>query len=425
MVGLWCVVTAVAGRAEDWDRFRGPNGTGVVDATTVPTHWTDADYIWKVQLPGIGHSSPVVWGQHVYVTCADQAASARRLVCLNTRDGSVMWQRDYALGTITQHPDNGYASATPAADSRGVVLTWASNDAVMLLAVDHAGEERWRRDLGPFIGPHGAGASPIIVEDLVVLASEQEDYKVLARILGRDDDSGPTGESFLVAVDRATGATRWKVPRKSTLAAYSTPCVHRPEGGAPEIIFTSTSHGITAVDVATGRVTWEVPDIFEDRCVGSPIVAESLVIATYGHGTVGNLCVAVRPGSAEPPRAPAIVYHVTRSVPLVPTPVATGGRLFLWTDAGIVSCLDLATGDPVWRERVAGDYFGSPICIGERLYCVTKEGDVVVLAAAGPFRELGRVSLGEPSFATPAVADGVLYLRTASHLYALGGKSPD
>ncbi|MHB8861863.1 MAG: outer membrane protein assembly factor BamB family protein, partial [Pirellulaceae bacterium] len=410
------------GGAEVWDRFRGPNGSGLSDATTVPASWTENAYNWKVQLPGTGHSSPVVFGHHLFVTCADANTAERRIVCLNTADGSTVWRRDYPSRSLAQHPDNGYATATPAVDSRGVVVTWASAQEVVLLALTPDGTDMWRRELGPFIGPHGTGTSPLIVNDLVVLANEQEDYKALARAMGREDPNGLMGESFLIAVDRVTGETKWKVPRKSTLAPYSTPCLHRPENGSPELIFSSTSHGITAIDVASGNVNWEVADIFSDRCVGSPVTASGLIVAGYGHGTGGALCVAVRPGSQSPPREPSVAFEIKRSVPLVPTPLIVGERLFLWADSGVVTCLELPTGNLIWRERVAGDFFGSPVCIGNRLYCIAKNGDVVVLAASDTFQELARVSLGEPSFATPAVADGVMYLRTASHLYSLGGQ---
>jgi outer membrane protein assembly factor BamB len=420
LLSLLCLASWVWGAPEEWDRFRGPNGSGLSDATTVPTTWTEDDYNWKVELPGVGHSSPVICGQRLYLTCADANTAERRIICLSTVDGSTVWRRDFPSHTFAQHRDNGYATATPAVDSRGVVVTWATSEDVTLLALSYDGSELWRRSLGPFIGPHGAASSPIIVDDLVVLANEQEDYKALARVMGREDPNGIAGESFILAVNRMTGETMWQVPRKSTLAPYSTPCIYRPDGGATEIIFSSTSHGITALDAASGKVSWEVTDVFDDRCVSSPIVAAGLVLASYGHGTGGALCLAVRPGS--PDSKPSIAYEVKHSVPLVPTPLVVGQRLFFWGDNGIISCLNVSTGKLIWRERVEGDFFGSPVCVADRLYCAAKNGDVVVLAVADACQELARVSLGEPSFATPAVADGVMYLRTASHLYSLGGK---
>lgn len=423
-LALWLLASASAAGAEPdaWDRFRGPNGTGLSDAKTVPVSWTDRDYNWKAELPGRGHGSPVVWGNRVFLICADADAAQRSVICLGAGDGRIAWRRDYPLETYKQHRANGYATASPAVDSHGVVVTWSTPAEVVLLALDHDGRETWHRGLGPFIGPHGSGTSPVIVNDTVVLANEQEDYRVLYSLMGRKETDGPAGKSFWIAVNRTTGETKWQLPRTSTLASYSTPCLHRPNGGRPELIFTDTSHGITAVDVATGAITWQVDDVFEDRCVGSPVAAAGLVLAAYGHGASGYLLLAVRPGSTQ--REPEIVYRVEQSVPLVPTPLVVGRRLFLWSDDGIVTCLDVSTGRLIWRNRVGGNFFGSPICVDGRLYCIAKDGEVVVLAASDEFEELARVSLDEPSFSTPAVAGGVLYLRTASHLYSLGGGKP-
>ncbi len=421
---LLLLVSAMSAAEREWTRFRGPNGAGRSDATTVPVKWTDQDYNWKVTLSGLGHGSPVLWGNRIFLTCGDPDTAGRTILCLDTADGHTIWRREYASHTYKQHRANCYATATPAVDADGVVVTWTTPQQVVLLALDPGGRDVWRRNLGPFVGMHGSGSSPIIVEDLVVLANDQGDPQLLARLLGRKGPADPAGKSFLIAVDRKTGKTRWQVPRRTTLAAYSTPCVHRPNGGGPELIFTSTSHGVTAVDLATGEINWEVSDIFRDRCVGSAVSVPGLVIAGYGHGNRGTRCVAVRPGSRSKGREPAIVYDVTRSVPLVPAPLINQGRLFLWGDDGVVTCLNVPTGEMIWRERVGGSFYGSPVCVGGRLYCISRDGEVVVLAASDEFEVLARVPLGEASYTTPAVSGGVMYLRTSSHLFSLGGRKP-
>jgi len=409
---------------KQWSRFRGTDGAGVSDAASIPVTWTDRDYNWKVELPGTGHSSPVVRGKRIYVTCGDPKSAGRTVLCLDAADGRTLWRRDYPSKTFRQHRDNSYATATPAADDLGVVITWTTPEQLVLLALDRDGGEMWRRDLGPYVGQHGSGSSPIIVDDPVILANDQGDPKLLARLMGRKEPDTPAGKSFLIAVDRRTGKTRWQVPRRTTLAAYSTPCVHRPDGGKAELIFTSTSHGVTAVDPATGKINWQVDDVFRDRCVGSAVSIPGLVIAGYGHGIRGVRCVAVRPGSRGDGTKPTLAYDVKQSVPLVPTPLIHRGRLFLWADDGVVSCLDVTNGKEIWRERVGGSFYGSPVCVGDRLYCIAKDGTVVVLSASQQYEVLARVPLGEPSYATPAVAGGVMYLRTRSHLFSLGGKTP-
>ena len=415
-VAMLSVCAAVHAAEAEWGRFRGPDGLGISAAATIPVKWTENDYNWKVALPGMGHSSPVVCGNHLYVTSADAETARRTLLCIDTADGRTLWKREDESHPYKQHTDNGFATATPAADADGVVITWTTPEEVALLALAPDGREVWRRNLGPFISVHGSGTSPIIFERLVVLANEQED-PTLRRL-------GPKpGKSFLIAVDRKTGETRWQVERRTALAPYSTPCVYRPEGGPPELVFSSMAHGITGVDARTGKVNWEIDGIFKDRCTGSPVAADGLAFASYGYGSKGTRFVAARPGREKGVET-TIAYDVTRNVPLVPTPIVKDGRLFLWCDDGTVTCLKASTGELVWREKAGAQFYGSPVWVDGRLYAIAKNGDVVVIAAADKFEVLARVSLGEASFSTPAVSGGVMYLRTQSHLFSLGGKKP-
>ena len=404
-----------------WPRFRGPNGAGISDAKTIPATWTDQDYNWKVTLPGFGHSSPVVWANRLFVTCGDARTATRTVLCLDAATGKTLWQRDYPSKPFRQHGDNSYMSASPAADADGVVVNWSTPDAVVLLALDNEGKEAWRRDLGPWVGNHGTGSSPVIADGLVVLTNDQEDPRLIRSMYG-PNPTMPAGKSSLIALDRKTGETRWQLERRTKLSAYSTPCLSSSVEGKPEVIVSSTAHGITGVDLATGTVNWEVDKVFRDRCVGSPVIASGLVLAGYGAGVQGALMVAVQPGSKARGIEPRIAYQLKAPVPLVPTPVARDGWLFLWFDNGTEASVKAETGEPDWRERVPGAFYGSPGWVDGRLYCIAKNGEVVVVAAGDKFELLARVPLGEPSFATPAVANGVMYLRTRTRLFALGGK---
>jgi outer membrane protein assembly factor BamB len=285
LAGVLCLSSSSSAPAGegDWPRFRGPNGEGISGATTIPTRWTEKDYNWKVALPGPGHSSPVVWGKRLFVTCGDTDTAKRSIVCLDASDGHTLWQRDEPSTKYRQHPDAGYATATPAVDGDGVVLTWTAPEEVVLLALDLDGRESWRRNLGPYVTMHGSAISPIIVGDLVVFDDSQEDPSLTP---GQGNPQ-PAGKSSWIAVDRKTGATRWRVDRPTSYSAYATPCLRQAADGRTEIIFTGTPRGISGADPATGKVLWELDQKFLDRTIASPVVAPGLVLAGCGAGLRG------------------------------------------------------------------------------------------------------------------------------------------
>jgi outer membrane protein assembly factor BamB len=173
------------------------------------------------------------------------------------------------------------------------------------------------------------------------------------------------------------------------------------------------------VDLETGQISWEIDQLWDNRTVSSPQLHGDLVFGSFGQGLSGQRFVAVRPEKGGGAKG-ELVYDVTKSVPLVPCFVVKDGLLFLWTDSGVVTCLDAASGEVHWRERVGGEFYSSPLWIEGRIYGISKRGEVVVLAASREFAELGRVDLGEKTFATPAIVDGVMYLRTQSRLLSLG-----
>jgi outer membrane protein assembly factor BamB len=388
---------------QEWTRFRGPNGSGVSTAT-LPARWTEQDYDWKVELPGVGHSSPVLWGERIFVTSAEETGK-RLLLCLAGGDGRRLWTRAFPGERHGKHPDNSFASATPAVDARHVYACWADAREYLVVALDHDGKEVWRRDLGPYQSGHGFGSSPIIHGDLLIVPDEQD------------------GRSSLFALDLDTGAVRWQVARRSK-ASYTTPCVYQPPGRPAGLIFASYEHGVSALDPATGRTEWEA-DVFSrghlETAIGSPVVAGDLVLGTCGWLGVRQEVLAVRPG---PDGRGAEVYHIDRRAPLCTTPLVKDDLLFLWADGGVVTCADVRTGEVHWRERVGGSYYSSPVCAGPYLYNVSRDGEVVVLAAAAKLEVIARNPLGEGSHSTPAIAGGRLYLRTFGHLISVGGKRP-
>ncbi|HXE55085.1 MAG TPA: PQQ-binding-like beta-propeller repeat protein [Tepidisphaeraceae bacterium] len=393
-----------------WPRFRGPNGLGLSDAD-IPAQWTEKDFNWKITLPGGGHSSPVVWGDRIFLLCGNDQTGEHMVVCVNAKDGSIRWNRAYPAHTYSHHQYNSYASSSPAVDEKHVYVCWSTPEEFTVMAFDHDGNEIWKNDLGEFISQHGGGQSPIAYRNMVVVGDDQE---------------GP--QSFLFAFDRDSGRTLWKIPRgHSDKFSASTPCVLEPKDGPPELIFTSKKHGFTALDPQSGRKIWELDQVFDSRTVASPYIADGLIFCNCGDGPSGHAMVAVRP--ADDGKSAKVAWDLHRAVPYVPTSIVVNNLLFYFTDNGVMTCAEPDTGKPIWKHRLDGNFFGSPVCARDKIFILSKEGDAYVFAASRTFRQLARNPLNfedpneqhPPLATTPAIAGGHMYIRTYTHLVSIGG----
>jgi len=418
--------------SSDWPRWRGSAGAGQGGTQKFPHAWTEADWAWRVDLPGAGHSSPVVWQGKIYTASASRsgaesqaaqpaaATPGKRFVsCHLAVDGALLWQQEM-LGPIEPHHlQNSSASGSVVTNETGVYWLWATQDNLRAEAFSHAGQRLWHADLGPYECEHGFGASATVWRDLLIVPIEQD------------------GPSSVVALETQTGRTRWRLPRQTEKTAYSTPLV-LPGDGLPQVVLASTSHGLTGIDPASGRVLWE-RRCFPRRTVSSPIRADGLVICTCGDGGGDNALVAVEiptdkqlattrlstAAITAPPFEPKIVYQLDRSTaPYVPTPVCSGKRLYLWGDRGVVVCVAVADGSVIWKGRVGGMFSASPIVVGGTVLNVSADGEVVVIADGGAFEILGRSTLGQASRSTPAVVEGRMFFRSVGQLLALNCRGP-
>ena len=399
--------------AQEWTRFRGPNGTGISEAKTIPTTLSAANVLWKADLPGVGHSSPVIWGDRVFLTSSGDSEGGFSVLCLKATDGSLVWRRDFPLNPFTKHKFNSFASATPVVTGEALYAVWNDPEHYWLAAFDHAGKLLWQRDFGAFVSQHACGTSPIVEEGRIILGGEQDDQKSVP-------GSTRSGESFIIAVDAKSGETVWRTPRTSKVVAYSTPCVYETPEKQRLLIFNSQAHGIYAVQPRDGRVVWEFDKAFDKRSVSSPLVAGNLLFGSCGSGGGGNFLTAIRAGSVDGKRPPELAYQMKKSAPYVPTGIVRGELGWFWSDGGMLTCLHTPTGDIRFQERVGGNYFGSPVWVDGRLFGVSTAGEIVVVEASEAFRVLHRFELGELCHSTPAVAGGRLFVRTERHLVCLG-----
>lgn len=394
------VLSSARAGDENWARYRGENGTGISAQKGIPTTWSPGDFAWNIEIPGVGHSSPVIWGDNLFVTSAVDEGAARILFCLDAETGDEKWSRTIGMNKSHKHNKSSWASGTPLTDGEMVYVAFADKESYLLAAYSIDGELLWRRNLGTFESQHGQGVSPILYEDMVIIPNDQ------------------MGPSSIVAVDRLTGQTRWSVLRSVRKTSYSTPMIVQLPGEDPQLICLSGAMGVTSLDPHTGRHNW-ITGEFPLRTVASPVFGGGVIIASCGGGGIGKLMIAVNPSLKLPANQSRIVWERDRVLPYVPTPVVYEGHLYLWNDNGVVSCADLKTGEYIWTKRVSGNYSGSPICIDGKLYCMDEAGEVVVVAASPEYKLYGRTPLGDPSHSTPAVAQGRLYLRTFHRLACL------
>lgn len=382
----------------EWTRFRGPDGSGIGVAPDVPSNLTEKNFKWNVVLPGGGHASPVLWGARVFTACEDGSGKRRGITCLDAESGKVLWTSWMPCAEQPMHSDNSLAAATPAVDAQAVYIGWVSGNRVEALALDHDGKQLWHRDLGTFKANFGPGASVMVVDDVVVVANDQE-----------------TPDAAIHGLDRKTGETRWHIARQNGSPSYATPALRKDKDGNNELVVSCPAHGLTGLDPRTGKEHWNVGNLFTLTAITSPVFGDGCVMATAGRG--GNREGAVVAIEGDTAR---LLYRPEAKVPYVPTPIAIGSLVYLWDDQGTVTCLEMKTGKQAWSERVTGPTYTSPVSDGKRIFGISRKGELVVLAASNEYRELGRFKLPEGTHATPAIAHGNLFIRTFTHMIRVG-----
>lgn len=426
--------------AANWPGFRGPSASGVADGTHLPDRWngTQGENIrWKVELPGLAHSSPIVWGDRVFVTTAissrpdatfkpglygEGTASEDRtehrwvLMALDRHTGKVLWEQTAYRGVPREkrHIKATYANATPATDGRIVVAFFGSQG---LYAYGLDGRLLWQKDLGVLnAGAYdlpeyewGTASSPIIYDDLVIVQCDTQ------------------GESFVLAASVRTGETVWTTARKE-LPSWGTPTVVKPRRGKPELV-TNASNFVRGYDPMTGEELWRLGGSSKITAP-TPIFADDLVVVASGRAPERPIFV-IRPGGrgditpADGVSGSHVVWRKTGRGSYMPTPVVYDSTLYVLGNAGLFDAYDLRTGREVYRQRLehgGSGFSASPVAADGRLYLSSEDGDVFVVQSGPEFRLLARNPMGEPLMATPALAPGTMYVRGERHLFAIGAR---
>jgi outer membrane protein assembly factor BamB len=397
---------AFAGETE-WPQFRGPTGQGISAATNVPVQWSATENIaWSAELPGHGWSSPVLSNGRLYLTAAVPDASndvTLRALCLDAATGKPLWDVEVIhpdQGDVARmHRKNSPASATPIVTADRLYVHFGHMGTA---ALDLAGKILWKQTTLGYAPTHGNGGSPALVGDSLVFSA----------------DGAP--DPFVASLSALTGELKWRTPRNSTarkLFSFSTPLPVTV--GSTRQVISAGSGFVGAYDVADGHELWRVNYGEGYSVVPRPIFAHGLLYLSSGFDA--PWVYAIRPeGAAGDATETSVAWKVRKGAPNTPSMVVVGEELYFVSDNGIASCANALTGEVYWAERLGGDFSASPVAAEGRIYYQNETGIGYVVKAGKTFELLAKNDIGERSLASPAFADGAIYLRSEGHLWKIG-----
>lgn len=392
------VTLGMGAEAGQWPEFRGPTGQGHAEGTNLPIEWSETrNILWKTPVPGRGWSSPVIMDGRVWLTTAIEAQGTLKLLSFDAATGAPLTDTDVFRVRAGPAPNfkNSQASPTPIVNGDRVYVHFGAHGTA---AVSTSGKVLWKVVL-PYESQHGNGGSPALYEDLLIINCDGGD------------------EAYVVALDTATGRIRWRTPRRQPFAqAYTTPLVIHAAGR--DQLISVGAFRAAAYDPRTGREIWRVRYGSGFSNVPRPVFGHGLVFIATGFQQPALM--AVRPDGEGDVTTTHVAWTMRRAAPYTPSPILVGDELYVVNDIGIATCLDARSGETVWMQRLGGNFSASPIYADGRLYFLSEEGTATVLAPGREFRVLAKNTLEGPTFASIGVADGSLFIRSATHLYRIG-----
>ncbi len=390
------VIPPVAKSDQQWPRFRGPTGQGHAIETDFPLKWSASENVaWKSELIGRGHSSPVIWGDRLFVTSASEDGKQRLLLCYSRDQGDLLWKREAPAPDSVEklYWKNSFASSTPVTDGELIVCFFGNSG---MVCFDFDGKQVWHQPLGPFKTTHGPCANPVIYKDSVIFLQEQN-----------------RGEPVFVAFNKRTGEKLWQQKRPNSMC-WASPVLVRA-GNRDELIFNG-SFDVVSFDPNTGNELWKVNGS-SSEAIPQIVVGGGLIYSTSGRN---GPTLAIRPGGNGDVTDSHVFWRTPRGGPHVPSPVYYDGHLYFVNDMGIASCLDAMTGDTLWQKRLKGRFSMSPVEVGGKLLMTNEDGRTFIVEAQPKFQLIAQNDLDEPVLATPAVLDGRIYFRTLKSLICIG-----
>jgi outer membrane protein assembly factor BamB len=385
--------------AKYWSRWRGPSGQGHVTGTGYPDTWSATENVaWKKVVPGRGNSSPIVWGDRIFLTTSYDGGRRLSLISLRRSDGTQLWEAVAPDGRPEfVHQKNGNASATPIADGERVYVSFGSRG---LMAFDFSGKPVWHQDVGPIENYWGSAGSPLLYKDRVILYQD-----------GRQN-------SFIAAFDTRTGKSLWRTRRNASVG-WGTPVAIRA-AGRDEIVVNGQG-AVVAYDPENGRELWRV-DGTTSEVIPTLVVGHGLMFSSSGRA---GPTLAIRPGGQGNVTRSHLAWSSPRGSPFVPSPVLYGDYLYMVNDmASIVTTFEAASGKTMWQGRLGvaqrEGFSASPVAFDGKVFFTNDQGETFVLRAGPDFNLIRVNNIGEPTLASPALVDGKWYIRTEGHLVAIG-----
>ena len=396
------LIVAAANADENWPGWRGPRGDGTVrGAPNLPVDFDIAkDTVWKTKIPGVGHASPVIWEDRIFLVSADEESQARSLMCFDRISGEIKWSKGVLQSPFEDiHRLNSRASSTPVTDGERIFVSFLDGEKMFVAAYDLEGNQLWQQRPGVFSSKHGYCSCPVLWKNMVIVNGDHD------------------GEAYIVALDQKSGETIWKTERPNKLRSYCTPIIREIDGRTQLIL--SGSESVASYDPENGTQHWVI-DGPTEQFVASLVYNEDLNLLFMTCGFPQKHMFAIRPDGSGNVTKTHVVWRDTAGASYVPSPIAIGDYFLVVADNGVASCFVAETGERHWRERLPGGHSASIIAANGLAYFISDEGIVSVLKPGPEFKVIAQSEVGENVYASPAVYGDQFFIRGEEHLFCIG-----
>jgi len=396
------LIVAAAKADENWPGWRGPRGDGTVrGAPNLPVDFDIAkDTVWKTKIPGVGHASPVIWEDRIFLVSADEESQARSLMCFDRISGEIKWSKGVLQSPFEDiHRLNSRASSTPVTDGERIFVSFLDGEKMFVAAYDLEGNQLWQQRPGAFSSKHGYCSCPVLWKNMVIVNGDHD------------------GEAYIVALDQKSGETIWKTERPNKLRSYCTPIIREIDGRTQLIL--SGSESVASYDPENGTQHWVI-DGPTEQFVASLVYNEDLNLLFMTCGFPQKHMFAIRPDGSGNVTKTHVVWRDTAGASYVPSPIAIGDYFLVVADNGVASCFVAETGERHWRERLPGGHSASIIAANGLAYFISDEGIVSVLKPGPEFKVIAQSEVGENVYASPAVYGDQFFIRGEEHLFCIG-----